>query len=636
MQSQSTVQSESAAPGRGPHPRPQLVRDRWSDLSGTWGFAYDDADVGLTQSWQSGDPGWFTRDIVVPFPPESQASGIHDNSYHPVLWYRRAFRATHTVGERLLLHFEAVDYHATVWVDGHLVAEHEGGHTRFSADITDVVDANAGPNAEYALVVRCEDEPLDLEQPRGKQDWELDPHAIWYARTSGIWRRVWLEPVPAINIEYLRWTPDVEQALLRLDVRLDRVPAHVLHIRLQVRQHGELVADTTTTFRQDRASVFVRLRQADTTLDRTRVLWSPENPNLFDADLTLLDGGDVIDEVHSYCGLRSIGASAYGIALNDRPYFLRLVLNQAFWPTSHLAAPDPDAYRRDVEQIRALGFNGVRLHQKTADPEFLYWCDRLGLLVWAEMPAAYEFSDRMITRVTHEWLELLHRDYNHPCVIAWVPFNESWGVPEVARSARQRDLVRALYYLTKSLDDTRLVIGNDGWEQVVTDVITVHDYTAHSEVLTRRYGSATALDETLRTVQPGYRAVLLPDMARNGQPMMITEFGGISYNADGGSTWQGYSAVGNGEQLLARYRALVDALLDAPNVAGFCYTQYTDTMQEKNGLLTADRRPKADVTAISHVNRRPPAAVPADEIGSFEYGDYPPTVMDTAVPGTAP
>jgi hypothetical protein len=293
--------------------------------------------------------------------------------------------------------------------------------------------------------------------------------------------------------------------------------------------------------------------------------------------------------------------------------------------------PDPDAARRDVELVRDLGFNGVRLHQKVADPTFLYWCDRLGLLVWAEMPAAYEFTTRAVERTTKEWLEIQRRDYNHPCIIAWVPMNESWGVPNLASSAPQRSFVTALYHLTKALDPTRLVVGNDGWEQVVTDVITVHDYTAHAEVLRKRYGSTAGLTDTLHEVQPGYRSVLLPGMNSDGYPVMITEFGGISYDADEGPSWHGYSVARTSEELLERYRALVDALLDAPALSGFCYTQFTDTLQEKNGLVTADRKPKADPAVLRTITRRPSAAVPADEIGSFEYGDYPPTVMDPNV-----
>jgi len=619
----------------GVHPRPQLTRDRWFDLSGEWQFSYDDSDIGLSRCWYRtwhSSAGVVERSITVPYPPESAASGIGDTGYHRVLWYRRTFTAPHQPGERLLLHFGAVDYSAEVWLNGQLVASHTGGHTPFSADITDALL----DSAEQVLVVRAVDDPRDLEQPRGKQDWQDEPHAIWYERTSGIWQRVWLEPVPAVRIEKLRWTPDVEAAVLRLDVRLNQVAQQPLRLRLRLTGQDTELADSTVSVTRGRATIAVRLPQADMTLERQRMLWSPETPNLFEAEIELYGNDEAgtptpVDRVHSYAAMRSIAASNNRILLNGRPYFLRLVLDQGYWPESHLAVPDSEATRREVQLVRELGFNGVRLHQRAADPSFLYWCDRLGLLVWAEMPAAYEFSTRAVERITEEWTEIQRRDYSHPCIIAWVPINESWGVPTLTSSAAQRSFVTALYHLTKALDPTRLVVGNDGWEQIVTDVLTVHDYTAHGKVLSQRYGNTAAVSTTLQDVQPGYRSVLLPGMTADGLPLMITEFGGISYDTDDGPSWHGYSVARSSEELLARYRALVDALLDAPAISGFCYTQLTDTLQEKNGLLTADRTPKADPAVLRSINRRPSAAVPADQIGSFEYGDYPPTVMESGI-----
>ncbi len=604
-----------------PHPTPQISRARWHDLSGPWQFAYDDRDVGLREGWAT-RADVFPGTVVVPFPPESPASAIGDRSFHRVLWYRRTFVAPNTGDERLLLHFGAVDHRATVWVNGHVVATHVGGHTPFSVDVTEaLLDAR-----EQVLVVRAEDDPGDLEQPRGKQDWEERPHAIWYHRTSGIWQPVWLEPVPPTRIDEIRWTPDVDLSRLRLDVRLVRSDARPLRLRLRLTLRGRELADQTVAVRGGRVSLETLFAQADTTMRRRDLLWSPDTPNLIDARVELLDGEGIVDEIASYTALRSVSASGGRIALNGRPYFLRLVLAQGYWPDTHLAATS-EALRTEAEWVRRLGFNGMRVHQRTADPRFLYWCDRLGLLVWAEMPAAYEFSPRAVERVTQEWIEVLRRDHSHPCIVAWVPINESWGVPALQRAPEQRDFVRALYHLTKALDPTRLVVGNDGWEQVVTDVVTVHDYSARAEVLRQRYGDYPAVDDTLRRAQPGYRALLLPGTEHHGEPVMVTEFGGITYRTDAEESWPGYGAVSSPEELLERYRALVDALLDSPTIAGFCYTQLTDTVQEKNGLLTENREPKIDPDVVRRITRRPAAAVPADAIGSFEYGDYPPTVM---------
>jgi beta-galactosidase/beta-glucuronidase len=615
------------------HPRPQLTRERWTDLCGTWDFAYDDADVGLGERWIE-RAEVFDRTITVPYPPESPASGIGDRRPHRVLWYRRVFAPQLAPGERLLLHFGAVDYEARVWVNGRLVTEHAGGFTSFSADITDVL-----VEGEQVVVVRSEDDPHDLEQPRGKQDWEDVPHAIWYDRTSGIWQPVWLEPVPADHITDVLWTPDLEGGQLRLDVRLERTDDRPLRLQVTLTARDEVLADDEVHVRGNRVRRDFPFRLTDLALGGSAHLWSPETPNLISARLRILEGvhsedsreREVVDEVASYTAMRSIAASGRRIVLNGRPYFLRLVLSQPWWPESHLAAPSADALRAEVEHVRALGFNGVRLHQSLADPRFLSWCDRIGLLVWAEMPAAYEFSPRTVERVTHEWTDLLARDANAPCVIAWVPVNESWGVPRLEGSAAQRHFVRALYHLTKALDSTRLVIGNDGWEQIVTDVVTVHDYTPRGEVLRERYGDTAAVEDTLRRTQPGYRSVLLPGVVWGDEPVVISEFGGLTYDERPGeqTVWQGYAVVSDADELLERYRGFVDPLLDSPALAGFCYTQLTDVQQERNGLLNEHRRPKVDPDAIRRINRRPAAAVPADEIQSFTYPRLPaPEIRD--------
>ncbi|MDQ5850797.1 MAG: glycoside hydrolase family 2, partial [Chloroflexota bacterium] len=371
------------------HPRPQLTRDRWIDLCGTWQFAYDDADAGLQEGWVD-RPEVFDRTIIVPFPPESRASGIGDPGFHPVVWYRRTFRASPEDRQGLLLlHCGAVDYRAMVWVNGKLVAEHEGGHTPFSADIT---SALRGDTEDQVIVIRAEDQPTDLTQPRGKQYWEPKPRRIWYHRTTGIWQPVWLEPVAPIHIAEVRWTPDVERGLLGLQVRLNRAHSRPLQLRVRLSLRGVSLADDIYTV--ERTEIFrnIALEPGGLTMSREKVLWSPRYPNLIDAVLTLKDGERVVDEVQSYAGLRSVGFANGRFLLNGRPYYLRLVLEQGYWPESHLAAPSVEALRREVELTKALGFNGVRIHQKVEDPRFLYWCDRLGLLVWGEMANAFVFS----------------------------------------------------------------------------------------------------------------------------------------------------------------------------------------------------------------------------------------------------
>ena len=594
------------------HPRPQLVRDRWTDLCGTWRFAYDDDDIGLDAGWAR-DPEALDRSIQVPFPPESPASGVADPTYHPVVWYSRTFTAPQQPGERLLLHFGAVDYRATVWVNGTQVATHEGGHTPFSADIT----AALHPDGEQVVTVRAEDLPTDLTQPRGKQEWLPRPHIIWYERTTGIWQPVWLEPVPASRVESARWTPALDRSEVALRVR---VRGHQAGQRLRVALalRGEVLADVTAAVTGARTTLSVPLDQTRISLDPRALLWSPNHPNLLDATLTLLDGDEVVDEVLSYVGLRSVALSNGRLRLNGRAVVLRLVLAQNYWPESHLAAPSAEALRREVELVKELGFNGMRIHQKVEDPRFLYWCDRLGLLVWGEMPSALEFDGDTIRRLTREWLEVLERDVSSPSIIAWVPFNESWGVPNLESDPAQQHAVRALYELTKAIDPTRPVVANDGWEHEVSDILGVHDYSQEGATLRERYGSREAVERTLRETEPYYRSLLLRPLEAGAAPLMITELGGITYDPESDAFWNGYGAVDDADQLAKRYADLIGSLLDSPVVAGFCYTQLTDTAQERNGLLYADRRPKVDPALVAAVNQRVSAAVPADAIAEVQ------------------
>ena len=595
------------------HPTPQLTRRRWTDLAGPWQFAFDDGDLGLDEGWADRDDV-FDRVITVPFPPESPASGIGEVRFHPVVWYRRAFAADQEPGERLLLHFGAVDYRAQVWVNGRLVATHEGGHTPFHADVTAALSADG----ENVVTVRAEDPPGDPTQPRGKQDWRERPHGIYYERTTGIWQPVWLEPVPATRVTSLRWTPDLHRGVLGLRVRLDGPRRPGLRLRVTLSLRGETVAD-------DSFAVTSAVVRHDVALDRVAIahhrrdyLWSPAHPNLLDAAVSLVEDGRIVDEVGSYAGLRSVTCSGGRFLLNARPYFLRLVLAQNYWPESHLAAPGPDALRAEVEWVRRLGFNGVRIHQKIEDPRFLYWCDRLGVLAWGEMPSALTFDTDTLGRLTREWLEALERDASAPSLVAWVPFNESWSVPDLEADPAQRDAVRGLFHLTRAVDPTRPVIGNDGWEHLVSDIFGVHDYSASGTVLRERYGSVEAVESTLTRVQPYYRSLVLPDRQTDGAPLMVTEFGGITYDPDSDNFWNGYGAVASSEALLERYTDLVTALLDSPVVTGFCYTQLTDTAQERNGLLDEHRVPKVDPAAVAAVNGSASASVPADAIAEIQ------------------
>ncbi len=599
------------------YPRPQFRRAKWLSLNGPWKFSFDDekkyrrpSDV---RSWE--------KTIQVPFAPETPASGIADQSFHSSCWYEKSISLRKPAAferRRVHLHFGAVDYAAKVWVNGSFQGTHEGGHTPFSFDITE--DLN--DSDEQTISVLAEDEPHDLAKPRGKQDWQLEPHSIWYPRTTGIWQTVWIEEVACEHIRKIRWEPHLERWEIGCEVFVEGLPGgpcrapigpsneterFQLSVRLRVGDQL-LVSDRYEVICGE---VHRRLALSDPGIDdfRNELLWSPERPTLIEAEVELWQGDRLLDRVESYTALRSVDVSRDRFALNGRPYFLRLVLDQGYWPETFMTPPSPEHCKRDIELVKAAGFNGVRKHQKIESPWFHYWADRLGLIVWEEMPSAYRFTHLSVERLVREWIEVIERDYNHPCVCVWVPYNESWGVPDLALKTAHQDSVRALYHLTKTLDPNRLVVGNDGWEATATDIIGIHDYDNDPARLLERYGGGVNVSEMLKRRRPAGRLLTLDPNPTEGHPVMLTEFGGIAY-ADPKETsvkriW-GYAAGLSQEELKDRYLGLLDAIHRSELFSGFCYTQFTDTFQEANGLFYADRRPKIPLEFLRQANHPMP------------------------------
>jgi len=597
------VELPPASAASGDYPRPQLVRGHWHDLGGSWQFAYDDDRVGRQEGWHR-NPGAFDRAIVVPFPPESKASGVGRPEFHPVVWYRRQLttadlRAAGSgrQGTRMLLHFGAVDYRADVWLDDHYLGHHEGGQTPFSFDITEALDPDRDA---WFLTVRAEDDPLDVAQPRGKQDWQPEPHGIWYPRTTGIWQPVWLEAVPDLHLARLAWSSDLVRGTVQLSVTLSERPARPVWVRVSLRYGAEILAEGQVRQTEPRGQIDLAIpRQANGQAYQT-LLWSPENPRLVDAVVELVRDGEPTDAVASYLGLRSVGWADGHFMLNDRPSYLRSVLAQGYWPESHLAAPSAAALRDEVQLIKDLGFNAARMHQKAEDPRFLYWADRLGVLLWGESASALEFSPTAVARSTRDWIDIVERDRSHPSIVTWVPLNESWGVPHIAHDPAQEALARGLYHLVKALDPTRLVVVNDGWEQPVSDLWTIHDYGLTRTELVANYPDRATVLRTLSGVGPLGRRMQLDQQSDAGQPILVSEFGGVSYAPGRPEGW-GYLAVPGAADFEHTLRELFAGLQSSPALAGFCYTQLTDTAQEANGLADADRQPKLPVERIRSI-----------------------------------
>lgn len=575
---------------RDEYPRPQFVREQWMSLNGEWEFEYDDKAIGERDAWY--EKHNFSQKIQVPFCYQSELSGIGDTSFHDVVWYRRSFAVSSKYeGKRLLLHFGAVDYDSKVWVNGKLVAMHEGGHTPFHADITDVLIPG-----DNAIVVKAVDYSKDVTLPRGKQYWGEESTGIFYTRTTGIWQSVWLEPVSEVHLNRIRLTPNIDRNEITVQSFIHGVSSGSnIQLQATITFEGEFISEDIYRITRDTETRSIAIQDFnDHSFGRW---WSPEKPNLYDLQLKLIVDGKEVDKVDTYFGMRKVSIVDGALMLNNRPYYMKLVLDQGYFPTGLLTAPSDEDLRKDVEYTKEMGFNGARKHQKIEDPRYLYWADKLGLLVWGEMANSYHFTEEYAGKMTREWLQAVERDYNHPCVVVWVPLNESWGVTNILVDPQQQQHALALYHMTKSLDNTRPVISNDGWEHMKTDLVTIHDYEWRRELLKERYSTA----ESALNARPANRWILVPGVEYEGQPILMTEFGGISFKKSDWEGW-GYSGANSDEDFLKRLADVVHPMIESPLIQGFCYTQLTDVEQEINGLLTYDRQPKVPLSEIRLIN----------------------------------
>ncbi|HVM95091.1 MAG TPA: glycoside hydrolase family 2 TIM barrel-domain containing protein, partial [Candidatus Acidoferrales bacterium] len=549
------------------YPRPERVRQRWLNLNGEWEFDFDDDDRGLQEGWQAGQT--LRRRIIVPFSFESALSGVDDRKAHPVVWYRRSVDIpADFLSQRLLLHVGACDFETTVWINSAFSGAHRGGYSPQQYEIQSL--ARPGRNE---IVLRVVDRP-SWAQPRGKQIIGDAPVLIDYDRVTGIWQSVWLEPVPDLYVDDCWSAFDLADGTLTVLAQANRETGAQLEV--SVAFAGKELA-TGRSWMQDRREGHVRLQIP------TPQLWSPTHPVLYDVEVRWRDGDRILDEVQSYAGLREWRSDGRRILLNGEPFVFRGVLDQGYFPGGWYTAPNDDDLRRDVELILAMGFNGARKHQKAEDPRWLYWADRLGLVVWSEMPSGRDFCPALLADLTHEWLEIVRRDRMHPSIMTWVPLNESWGVDGLASDLRQQEWVRALYHATRSLDPTRLVVGNDGWQHVVGDIWGIHLYLSNpSDLVT---ALRLVLSHPSTEVIP-QRQAALPGIDVTSLPVMLTEFGGLACRAadESGDSW-GYDTMADAQQLERRIAELLEAVGRVTELSGFVWTQFADVQQEVNGLL---------------------------------------------------
>ncbi|WP_147915574.1 glycoside hydrolase family 2 protein [Ruania zhangjianzhongii] len=589
------------------YPRPQMVRSEWLNLNGWWDFEVDQGDSGLERGLVEAP---LTRSILVPFAPESQASGIGETDFLQAVWYRREIAVPeHWAGQRVLLHFGAVDHDTTVWVGGTEVVRHRGGFSPFTADITDTLTDGRG-----TITVRARDLREEV-QARGKQaTWYSNTHCQ-YTRTTGIWQTVWAEPVPPVHLKRPRITPDVGGECFRIEAP---VSANRAGYRLRATLSANGIEITTAQVRADLD--LAPALQLTIPAESVR-LWSPTDPHLYDLHIELLDETDqVMDAVESYAGLRSVSIDGQHLLLNGKPVFQRLVLDQGYWPQTLMTAPSDEALVRDIELGIAAGFNGARIHQKVAEERYLYHAARLGYLLWGEFgdwgvsgQGTRGHNQQPTASFTTQWLEVLERDYNQPAIIGWCPLNETHQVIH-DRITVLDDITRGMFLATKAADTTRPVIDASGYSHRVaeTDVYDSHSYEQDPTAFAAEQ-AGLAHGHPQRN-KPADGEFSLPYA---GQPFFVSEYGGIWWNAElaaahasgeqRDASWGYGQRVATEEEFHQRFTGLTAVLLNNPHMFGYCYTQLTDTFQEQNGIYHFDRTQKLNTTRIRTAQQQPAA-----------------------------
>jgi len=591
---------------RAEHPMPQWERKTWKNLNGTWEFEFDFGVSAMERKiWEKEK---LDQEIIVPFCPESKLSGIGYTDFIPAVAYRRTFCITETeLAGKTLLHFGAVDYEAAVYINNKQVGTHKGGYTSFSYDITSYVQAG-----ENTLFVYVKDDVRSGLQPKGKQAHRYASSGCDYTRTTGIWQTVWLEFVPNAYIKYAKYLPDIVNQTLTVT----GVTEGAGSLTLTASWEGKTVASRTIICKGGAFSTELAISELH--------CWEAGKGGLYDLTLTFGE-----DTVKSYFGMRSTRFEGKKYLLNEKTLFQRTVLDQGFYPDGIYTAPTDADLIKDIELSYAAGFNGARLHQKVFESRFLYHCDRLGYLVWGEYPNwGLKYAHPQATEIyLNEWRESVERDFNHPAIIGWCPFNESWGYSE---TEADNTLISSMYYLTKQLDPTRPCIDTSGIDPtvrhvmkvnhpVVAEIYDVHDYTQNQKVFKDRFDSFTkAIREA--DISEANGLVFERGIDKNdpvfaeffyhpyfGQPIFVSEYGGIRWVENALEGWGYGESPKTAEEFFARYKDLTDALLDNEEIFGFCYTQLYDIEQEINGLYTYDRQQKFDISIIKAINERPAA-----------------------------
>lgn len=582
----STANSQTPRPE---YPRPQFERSTWQNLNGTWTYTFDFGLSGADRGLQNSKS--FDGKITVPFCPESKLSGVAHTDFINGIWYQRNLQIpSDWQNKNILLHFGAVDYEASIYINGKFVMKHFGSSSSFTADITKF----AKPGETVNLVVGVKDDLRGGLQPGGKQSSNYYSRGCDYTRTTGIWQTVWMEPVAPEALKDVVATPDIDQQQL---VIRPRFYSESMNNTLTVKMFDgkKVVAQKTVNACNENVVVLPV---------KNMKLWSPESPFLYDIIYTVKDkAGNVVDEVKSYAGMRKVHVANGYFYLNNKPYFQRLVLDQGFYPDGIWTAPSDEALKHDIELSKAAGFNGARLHQKVFEERFHYWADKLGYLTWGEFPSwGLNINNELAARnFFSEWVEIVERDRNHPAIVTWTPFNETWA----SQDGVYVRLMQDAYAITKAVDPTRPVNDASGDGHIVTDIWAVHDYTRDYDKLVANHTFKPGVEPYRNEPKKGYLAKY------NGQPYMVDEFGGLPWikESERSSSWGYGSNIDKIEDFYNILEKEIDALKACKHVVGFCYTQLTDVEQEKNGVYFYDRSTKFDMNRIKKIFEKIPSYI---------------------------
>ncbi len=569
------------------YPRPQLVREGWTNLDGKWDFAFDFNKTGESKGYTNGFKA--QKQITVPYAYQVPASGIGDTALCEQVWYQNEIELSPEKGKRIMLRLEGCDYRTRVWINGKFCGEDTGGYHRLSFDLTD--GAKKGKNT----LVICVNDDYSTAKPRGKQRWKDKDFGCWYIDTTGIYKTAWLETVSELHIEKIAYDTDIRSKTVTVKTVVNGAETAVSpKLKLTVKYGGKTVGTAETAVGGENVSATV-------SLGGDVMLWNVGDAKLYDTELELYDGDTLADSVKSYFGMREITIDGGRILLNGKPLYQKLVLDQGYWTEGGLTPPNVEAFEDDIKLMLSMGFNGCRKHEKIEDERFLYYADIYGYITWCEMPSMYEaLNDESKAVFKREWLIAVNELGSHPCILCWVPFNESWGIEHICTDKSVQDFVNDTYYATKAADSTRPVITNDGWEHTVSDILTIHHYTQSGDIM------HACFDEVQKCCAKKYaehdRGAFSDGYEYKGQPIMITEFGGTAFVKDAVDAKWGYGdGVKNTDEFISRFGSLIDAIDRIPFMNGYCYTQLSDVYHEVNGLTDFARNPKASADVIRSI-----------------------------------